>query len=261
MKSIYIGTSGWHYKHWMGTFYPQGLKSKDFTRYYLNFFQSVEINNSFYRLPSAQTFAGWRAAVPENFVFAVKASRFITHMKKLTDPQQSIARFFENVESLQEKLGPILFQLPPGLGVSMQKLETFLAALPAYHRYTFEFRHPSWYHPAVLELLQRYNIAFCIYELAWHMSPMAVTADFVYVRLHGPGDKYQGSYSEETLSEWANRSLEWQAQGKDVYIYFDNDQLGYAAFNAKRLQELVWERNGSGLSYKEINESGQQWLF
>ena len=259
MKNIHIGTSGWHYKHWMGTFYPQGLKSKGFTRYYLNFFRSVEVNNSFYRLPSAQTFASWRAAVPEDFVFAVKASRFITHMKKLTDPHQSIARFFENVQALEEKLGPILFQLPPGLHISMYKLEDFLKALPSYHRYTFEFRNSSWYHPAVLELLQRYNIAFCIYELEWHMSPIVVTADFVYVRLHGPEGKYAGSYSESALSWWANQCLEWQSQNLDVFIYFDNDQLGYAAHNAKRLQELVWERNGSGKFYKEMDQ--QQKLF
>lgn len=259
MKRILIGTSGWHYKHWMNTFYPAGVKAKDFTRYYLNFFSSVEINNSFYRLPTAQTFAGWRAAVPPDFVFAVKASRYITHMKKLTDPQQSIASFFENVAALEEKLGPILFQLPPGLGVSMQKLENFLSALPLHYRYTFEFRHQSWYQDEVLALLQPYNIAFCIYELAGHLSPMAVTADFVYVRLHGPGDKYQGSYSEETLGEWASRCLEWQQQGKDVYIYFDNDQLGYAAFNARRLQELVWGRSGMPNTFKEIDQ--QQKLF
>lgn len=258
-QKIYIGTSGWHYKHWMGTFYPPGLKSKDFTRYYLKFFGSVEINNSFYRLPSAQTFASWRASVPADFVFAVKASRFITHMKKLSDPHLSIARFFENVHALEENLGPILFQLPPGFGVSMYKLEDFLKALPPYYRYTFEFRHHSWYHPSVLELLQRYNVAFCIYELEWHMSPIAVTSNFVYVRLHGPEGKYAGSYSESALSWWANKSLEWQAQGLDVYIYFDNDQLGYAAHNAKRLQELVWERNGSGLSFKQGDQ--QQTLF
>lgn len=258
-QKIYIGTSGWHYKHWMNTFYPVGVKQKDFTRYYLHYFRSVEINNSFYRLPSAQTFATWRAAVPEDFVFAVKASRFITHMKKLTDPQQSIARFFENVQGLEEKLGPILFQLPPGLHVSMQKLQDFLRALPPYYRYTFEFRHPSWYHPAVFDLLRQYNLAFCIYELDGHLSPLEVTAPFVYVRLHGPGGKYEGSYSEDALSHWANKCLEWQGQGLDVYIYFDNDQLGYAAFNAKRLQELVWERSGSGLSYKELNQ--QQKLF
>ncbi|WP_224995593.1 DUF72 domain-containing protein [Cesiribacter sp. SM1] len=260
-RKIYIGTSGWHYKHWMGTFYPHGLKSKDFTRYYLNFFRSVEINNSFYRLPSAQTFAGWRAAVPPDFLFAVKASRFITHMKKLTDPQQSIARFFENVQALEEKLGPILFQLPPFMNISMHKLEDFLKALPPYYRYTFEFRNHSWYNPAVMELLRRYNIAFCIYELDRHLSPFEITADFVYVRLHGPEGKYAGSYSDEGMHWWANNCLEWQRQGRDVYIYFDNDQNGYAAHNAKLLQQLVWERMGISPDLGQWNLDQQQSLF
>jgi uncharacterized protein YecE (DUF72 family) len=238
-QKIYIGTSGWHYKHWMGNFYPEGVKSKDFTAYYLRYFQTVEINNSFYKLPSAETFANWRASVPPDFVFAVKASRFITHMKKLKDPQQSIGRFFENVNALEEKLGPILFQLPPAWKVNKERLEDFLKALPPYYRYTFEFRHPSWYNDEILDLLRRYNAAFCIYELAWHMSPLEVTAEFVYVRLHGPDDKYAGSYSDSAMAWWAQQCLDWQKQGLDVYVYFDNDQLGYAAFNAQRLQELV----------------------
>jgi uncharacterized protein YecE (DUF72 family) len=241
-RKIYIGTSGWHYKHWVGTFYPPDLKSKDFTNYYLRFFRTVEINNSFYKLPSSETFANWRASVPDDFVYAVKGSRFITHMKKLKDPQESIQRFFENVNALEEKLGPILFQLPPGWSVNEERLAAFLAVLPPYYRYTFEFRHTSWYTPAILDLLRRYNAAFCIYELEYHVSPLEVTADFVYVRLHGPETKYAGSYSEEALNGWADKCLEWQQQGLDVYVYFDNDQLGYAAFNAKRLQELVSEK-------------------
>ncbi|MCC9135921.1 DUF72 domain-containing protein [Pontibacter silvestris] len=244
-RKIHIGTSGWHYKHWMGNFYPPDLKPKDFTNHYMNFFRTVEINNSFYKLPSAQTFANWRASVPPEFIFAVKGSRFITHMKKLKDPQQSIARFFENVNALEEKTGPILFQLPPFWQVNEERLASFLAALPPYYRYTFEFRHPSWYKPEILNLLCQHNAAFCIYELEWHMSPIEVTADFVYVRLHGPEHKYSGSYSDETLSWWANNCLQWQQQGLDVYIYFDNDQNGYAAFNAKRLQELVQEQKPS----------------
>ncbi|WP_018479179.1 DUF72 domain-containing protein [Pontibacter roseus] len=241
-RNIYIGTSGWHYKHWMGTFYPEGLKPKDFTSHYLRFFRTVEINNSFYKLPSRDTFANWRTSVPDDFVFAVKGSRFITHMKKLKDPQESIQRFLENVNALEEKLGPILFQLPPGWAVNEERLAAFLAVLPPYYRYTFEFRHPSWYTPGVLELLRRYNAAFCIYELEYHLSPLEVTADFVYVRLHGPETRYAGSYSEEALQHWAVQCLGWQQQGLDVYVYFDNDQLGYAAFNARRLQELVHEK-------------------
>lgn len=248
-KKIYVGTSGWHYKHWVGTFYPAGLKSKDFTNYYLRFFSSVEINNSFYKLPSAETFSNWRISVPEDFMFAVKASRFITHMKKLKDPQESIARFFQNVNALEEKLGPILFQLPPGWTVNEERLADFLAVLPPYYRYTFEFRHHSWYSEKVLDLLRQYNAAFCIYELEYHLSPIAVTADFVYIRLHGPEQKYTGSYSDEALSWWARQCVDWQHQGLDVYIYFDNDLEGFAAFNAQRLQEIIKEQTGQNNSY------------
>lgn len=244
-RNIYVGTSGWHYKHWMGNFYPLGLKSKDFTDYYLRFFRSVEINNSFYKLPTAETFANWRASVPEDFLFAVKASRFITHMKKLKDPQESIARFLQNVNALEEKLGPILFQLPPGWSVNEERLAEFLAVLPSYYRYTFEFRHPSWYTEEVMNLLRQYNAAFCIYELEYHVSPLAVTADFVYIRLHGPETKYAGSYSDDALRWWAKQCLQWQQQDLDVYIYFDNDQNGYAAYNAIRLKELIAEQNQS----------------
>lgn len=160
-------------------------------------------------------------------------------MKKLTDPQERLSRFFGNVNALEEKLGPILFQLPPGWKVNTERLSSFLRLLPPAYRYTFEFRHPSWYCTQVLELLQEHHAAFCIYELAGHMSPIEVTADFVYVRLHGPEGKYAGSYSESALEWWASQCLNWQLQGLAVYVYFDNDQLGYAAFNAMRLQELV----------------------
>lgn len=237
--TIYIGTSGWHYSHWKGNFYPPGVTSKQFTAHYVKFFQTVEINNSFYRLPSWETFAAWRASVPDDFLFSVKASRFITHMKKLKDPQQGLAQLLGNAQGLEEKLGPILFQLPPAWRLKQERFQAFLEALPPYYRYTFEFREPSWYDPRVYELLQARNHAFCMYELAGHMSPLEITADFVYIRLHGPEGKYAGSYSESALQWWANTCRTWASEGKDVYIYFDNDQNGYAAFNAMRLQELV----------------------
>lgn len=247
-RKIYVGTSGWHYKYWVGNFYPAGTQPKGFTDYYLRFFRTVEINNSFYKLPSPETFANWRASVPDNFIFAVKASRFITHMKKLKDPQQSIIKFFENLRPLSEKTGPILFQLPPAWKVNEERLENLLRVLPPEYRYTFEFRDQTWYTETVLNILKKYNAAFCIYELAGHMSPLEVTADFVYIRLHGPTPaKYQGSYSDETLRNWAEKCLEWQSHEKDVYIYFDNDQLGYAGFNAQRLQELIRAKRPAAL--------------
>jgi len=241
-RKIHIGTSGWHYKHWMGNFYPPEVKSKGFTDYYIRFFRTVEINNSFYKLPSFETFANWRAAVPDDFIFAVKASRYITHMKKLKEPQEGLSRLFNNINALEEKLGPILFQLPPMWKLNLERLRDLLRLLPPYYRYTFEFRHHSWYTPEVLELLRQHNAAFCVYELEYHQSPLEVTADFAYVRLHGPEGKYAGSYSESTLQWWANQCRAWQQASLDVYVYFDNDQLGYAAFNALRLQQLVQEQ-------------------
>lgn len=238
MKQIHIGTSGWHYKHWVGTFYPDGTKSAAQFPYYLRFFDTVEINNSFYRLPSKETFAQWRESVPENFTYAVKASRFITHMKKFIDPAATLHNFIENVQALGEKLGVILFQLPPGWKINPQRLAEFLAVLPDGFRYAFEFRNETWYTREIYDMLRHYNCAFCIYELAGHITPFEVTADFVYVRLHGPGGKYQGSYPDEALQIWADKCRKW-AKTKDVYVYFDNDQEGYAAFNAITLQKMV----------------------
>ncbi|QMU27836.1 DUF72 domain-containing protein [Adhaeribacter radiodurans] len=238
---IWVGCSGWHYKHWKGIYYPAGTPQPEFLNFYLQDFSTVEINNSFYRLPTPETFANWYQSVPEDFLFAVKASRFITHMKKLKDPQQSFSKFMENVAILREKLGPILFQLPPNWQCDIVRFEGFLQALPPYFRYTFEFRDHSWYNENVYELLQIYQATFCIYDLEYHVSPILVTSNFVYIRLHGPLNKYDGSYSEETLQEWAKRCKTWQQEGKEVFVYFDNDMHGYAPFNARRLQELVQE--------------------
>ncbi|ALI98261.1 DUF72 domain-containing protein [Rufibacter tibetensis] len=237
--TVYIGTSGWHYNHWKGNFYPPGVTSKLFTEHYQRFFRTVEINNSFYRLPTPETFAAWRNSVPDDFLFAVKASRYITHMKKLKDPQQGLAQLLGNAQALEEKLGPILFQLPPAWRLNLERFQDFLSALPPYHRYTFEFRDQSWYAQEVYDLLRAHNHAFCIYDLAGHLSPIEVTANFVYIRLHGPEGKYDGSYSESTLQFWADHCRNWAQEGKDVYVYFDNDMHGYAPFNAIRLQELV----------------------
>lgn len=236
---IYIGTSGWHYKHWKGTYYPDDIKESGQLAYYIQHFTTVEINNSFYKLPTSRTFTDWRKATPKGFVFAVKASRFITHMKKLKTDARSIRLFFTRANKLEEKLGPVLFQLPPKWKVNKERFAEFLSHLPKGNRYTFEFREHSWYDPTIYELLEKYNCAFCIYELEHHLSPIEVTADFVYIRLHGPGNKYQGNYTDAALKKWAKHCMQWQKKGKDVYIYFDNDQAGYAAFNAERLNQFV----------------------
>ena len=239
---IHIGTSGWHYKHWKEIFYPKGMKEPQFLEYYLKFFSTVEINNSFYRLPPGETFQHWKEAVPEKFLFAVKGSRFITHMKKLSDPVASLDGFLTNVRHLGDRLGVILFQLPPGWKLNAERLNAFAAALPKDFRYAFEFRNQTWYDESVYEILRSYNLAFCIYEIEHHLSPVITTANFVYVRLHGPEGKYAGNYSDSVLRNWAHKCIYWSEQGKDVFLYFDNDQLAYAAFNAIRIKELLKEK-------------------
>lgn len=245
MGRIHIGTSGWHYKHWRGPFYAEKLPASKMLDFYVRHFDTVELNNSFYKLPSVECFANWRQATPPGFCFAVKASRFLTHNKKLKDPENALQNFLPRAEALKEKLGPVLFQLPPRWRVNVGRLEEFLQVLPRHHQYAFEFREPSWNTEAVYAVLRRYNAAYCIFELDCFASPMEITADFTYVRLHGPGGKYQGCYSGHTLQQWAERIAEW-SKLRAIYIYFDNDQAGYAARNALQLKRLVVkERLGS----------------
>lgn len=239
MPPLYIGTSGWHYKHWIGTFYPVRTPTSKMLALYCERFDTVELNNTFYRLPTQPALENWRDATPEHFCFAAKGSRFLTHMKKLKDPDQGLARYFDAIEILAHKLGPILFQLPPNWEIDLDRLATFLHALPKHHRYAFEFRNPSWNVQPVYDLLAAHRAGYCIFDLAGFQSPLEVTTDLVYVRLHGPGGKYQGSYSDQALREWARRSRIWRRENRAVYIYFDNDQAGYAAHNALRLKELT----------------------
>ncbi|HEU5232762.1 MAG TPA: DUF72 domain-containing protein [Terriglobales bacterium] len=242
MANIRIGTSGWHYKHWVGKFYAEKFPASKMLAYYYEKFDTVEINNSFYMLPKIETLSGWREATPRNFEFAIKASRFLTHNKKLKEPENALNNFLPRAEALGKKLGPILFQLPPKWGINLERLSEFLEALPKYHRYTFEFRELSWLTDSVYELLRQHNVAFCIYELAGFHSPIEITADWAYVRLHGPGGKYQGSYSDKVLQQWAERIADWSTKLRSVYVYFDNDQAGYAALNALTLKKMVAQR-------------------
>lgn len=235
---IHVGTSGWNYRHWAGPFYPEDLEQEQWLRFYAGRFSTVEINNTFYNLPQQSVFRKWREAVPEGFLFSVKASRYITHMKKLKEPQDSVRRFMDRAAGLEEKMGPVLFQLPPRWKVNPRRLESFLQELPEGRRYTFEFRDQSWFHPEIYDLLRAHGAAFCIYHLAGTLSPREVTADFVYVRLHGPGGAYRGSYDQEALSGWAGAFTAWERRGRDVYCYFDNDQRGYAARDARALQGM-----------------------
>jgi uncharacterized protein YecE (DUF72 family) len=236
---IRIGTSGWHYQHWLGAFYPERTPASKMLAYYVQHFDTVELNNSFYHLPKQPALESWRDSTPAGFLFAAKGSRFLTHMKKLKDAQIGLGRFLDAVETLGAKLGPILFQLPPNWEVDAARLRSFLEILPGSHRYAFEFRNPTWEHPEIYRLLSEYRAANCLFNLAGYQSPLEVTTDLVYLRLHGPGGKYQGSYSEEALRVWAGRIRQWRAEGRQIYVYFDNDDAGYAAHNALRLKQLI----------------------
>lgn len=241
---ILIGTSGWSYDHWRGVFYPEELPVARRLAYYAEKFQSVEINSSFYHLPRKKTLRQWRDAVPDGFVFSAKASRYVTHMKKLREPEKSLHTFLDRIGVLEDKLGPVLFQLPPNWRFNVQRLAAFLAELSSEFSYAFEFRDRSWLNDETYALLARHNAAFCIYDLDGFLSPKKSTADFVYVRLHGPDGPYQGSYDTRALSGWAGAFSAWSAHDRRVYCYFDNDQAGYAARNAMSLSAMLREQHG-----------------
>ncbi|SRR5579883_789580 len=234
---IHVGTSGWHYKHWIGPFYPEKTPAAGMLAFYARHFDTVELNNTFYKLPSKPAIETWRDATPARFRFAAKGSRFLTHMKKLTDTGRGVHRFFDCVDLLGRKLGPVVFQLPPNWGANVDRLEAFCGALPRGHRYAFEFREPSWNQEPVYRVLRKYRAAYCIFDLAGFQSPCEITADFTYIRLHGPGEKYQGSYDDRALRTWAKRLRDWNL--RNAYVFFDNDQAGFAPRNAMRLREMI----------------------
>jgi uncharacterized protein YecE (DUF72 family) len=236
--TIHIGTSGWVYGHWRGVFYPAGLLQGHWFGHYARSFDTVEINNSFYRLPAAATFEGWRKQSPPGFVYAVKASRYLTHLKKLKDPEEPLRTFFERAGRLAETLGPVLYQLPPKWGVNPARLEQFLAALPAEHTHVVEFRDQSWLIEEVFRLLERYRVAHCIHDMYPLEVPLRVTAPPVYIRLHGDMDHY-GDYSPAALETWATRIEGWHGEKLDVYVYFNNDIGGYAVKNALALKSRL----------------------
>jgi uncharacterized protein YecE (DUF72 family) len=240
MSRILIGTSGWSYASWRGPFFPREVMVKHHLQFYATQFSTAELNGVFYRTPTIEAVRGWRDNTPGNFVFAWKASKFITHWKRLTDKSRnSLALLESRLRILGPKAGPVLLQLPPMFTANYDRLASFLRLLQARHRYAFEFRHPSWYEPAVLRLLREHDISLCLSDHHDAPAPWQVTASFVYVRGHGPGGRYKGHYSDRTLRSWARDIAKWKRGGRDVYVYFDNDQKSAAPADALRLMKLT----------------------
>ncbi len=231
-----IGTSGWNYPHWRRVFYPEHMPQSRWLGFYTEHFTTVELNASFYRQPSYNTFENWKKRTPPDFLWSVKANRYITHVKKLRDTQDSLKRFYSTVDGLGEKLGVILFQLPPALRFDEEIFTGFLDSQPKGYRIAFEVRHASWLCEKAYELLRWRNAAFCISDTAGRYPyAEAITASFIYVRLHGSQVLYGSNYTDNELKTWAAKIRKW---GKDIFIYFDNDYQGYAAQNALRLKEI-----------------------
>jgi uncharacterized protein YecE (DUF72 family) len=236
--TIRIGTSGWVYPHWRGLFYPRTLPTKQWFDFYAHEFDTVEVNNSFYRLPTAETFAAWRTQAPPGFCYAIKASRFLTHLKKLLAPEEPLQNFFERAQHLGPTLGPVLYQLPPHWHVNLERFEYFLAALPRGYQHVVEFRDASWLIEDIFQLMERYQVAHCLHDMSPLHVPLRLTAPLVYIRFHGH-PTYSGDYSDHTLQTWAERLTTWHSEHPDIFVYFNNDVGGYALKNARTLKRLV----------------------
>jgi uncharacterized protein YecE (DUF72 family) len=237
VPQVFIGTSGWNYDHWKGVFYPEGLAKVRWLSHYSSVFSTVEVNATFYRSMLASTFERWRRGTPDGFVWAVKASRFITHVRRLRDAAEPLKRFLDSLAPLGGKLGPVLFQLPPSLSFDSGLLETFRRHLPHGVRCALEARHRSWTGEEALSCLRNSRIAWCISDTAGRYPYLeAVTADFVYVRLHGSRRLYASCYTDEELRSWSEKITSF---GLDTYVYFDNDSMGYAPQNALALRGLL----------------------
>jgi uncharacterized protein YecE (DUF72 family) len=240
MAELFIGTSGWVYPHWRGAFYPNGLAQTRWLDFYSQNFKTVEVNNSFYRLPSRATFESWYEQTPDGFVFSVKGNRFITHMRKLKSVEEPLRRFFEAVEGLRDKAKVILWQLPPMLKADAERLRSFLSQLPKGYKYAVEFRHHSWWSDnESIRVLEEFGCAFCIPSAPMLPKAILVTADFSYIRMHGWNKLYSGCYPIDELEWWAKQIQKMMDRGISVFVYFNNDVNAYAVRNAKELIQLL----------------------
>lgn len=240
MRKIHIGTSGWSYQHWQHTFYS-GIPRKDWLKFYARHFSAVEINATFYRLQNTSTFARWHEQTPPLFRFAIKANRYLTHNRKLKDPEAPIVTEKNRASALQQKLAVVLWQLPKAWSKNISRLQAFLQALHGWRevRHCLEFRHPSWFDAETTACLAEAGIANCISDAADWPVWEQTTTDLVYIRLHGHRQTYVSSYSHEELHIWAEKIRRWSEQGRQIHIYFDNDAQGAAPENALTLQFLL----------------------
>lgn len=236
---IRIGTSGWYYNHWIDRFYPPGLPKSKWFEYYAKQFDTVEINNTFYHLPKEKSVQRWHQLAPKGFVYTVKANRYITHIKRLQSVSEPLERFFEIAGILKEKLGPVLYQLPPSLHKDLDLLKGFIDLLPKRSLSVFEFRHKSWYEEDTFKLLAERGAAFCIHDLGGLKTPRVITADLIYIRFHGPTGRYAGNYTKKALKNWAEWIKDRISKVRAVYVYFNNDYNAYAVRNAKQLEERL----------------------
>lgn len=243
MQSIHIGTSGFYYDHWIGNCYPADILKRDLLPYYASHFKTVEINSTFYHLPKRSTILHWLEVTPDDFRFTLKANRTITHAKKLHEVYEETLTFIRLVRPLKAKLGVILFQIPPSVRLDVKLLDDFICELPRGYRYAIEFRHASWMDEVVFQLLALHNIALCLHDYEQRPMPWIATADFVYLRLHGPSGRYRGSYDQRQIDALAQRVTAFSQEGKRVFCYFNNDMEGFAWYNAKSLAERCMERN------------------
>ena len=251
---IRIGCSGWNYKHWRGPVYPPEMPARLWFDHYVTLFDTVEINNTFYRLPEPETFAAWHDRAPEKFLYAIKASRFLTHLKRLLDPEEPVIRLFDHAREHGDHFGPILYQLPGSFHRDLPRLDHFLSLLPRtlgevggtpdslVLQHVIEFRHPSWYVDETYDILQSRSVTLCLHDKAGSAITEPIVGPIVYVRFHGPGGRYFGRYEIARIERWAARLCEQAQAGRDVFAYFNNDPEGMAVFNALELRSRVTPR-------------------
>ena len=238
-KRLFIGTSGWIYKDWKGVFYPEDLKKGEELNYYSKFFNTTEINSTFYRLPFENMVKGWYRKTPPQFSFAIKVSRKVTHIQRLKDCKEILDDFFQRLSLLKEKASIFLYQLPPSLKLDLELLKDFLEILPPEHRHVIEFRNKSWFVDNTYSLLKEKNVGFCIVSAPKLDTILEATSDFVYIRMHGKEGWYRYFYSDEELKWWSDVINRFLEEGKTVFCYFNNDYQGNAVKNATKLKELL----------------------